>query len=221
MIDIEKSNVLHRNFHGVMPLMVRGDGSWLMDVNRNYYLDMCSSAGSAILGHSNKQVKLAVQSQLNTVPNVFGGFFSSSAAENAANIVAAGLGSWFGRVIFQNGGGEAVDLACKLAHQYHAEAEDKYRTRFIALHHAFHGVGLLPFALTGIYPRYDLIAQYGLSAEHGYVFRIDHPYNVGDDAALADAATFFEGFGNTTAAVVIEPIGGPPLGTYPHTRAYL
>lgn len=210
--------IVHRSFTRPSPKVTRGNGFFL-EVQGKRLLDMSSSACTTILGHSNKYVIERIHRQLTSVPNVFSGFWTSDVAEQAAELVAQHMGNdWFGGVHFLNTGGEAVDLACKLAYQYHAEAGESNRVSFRSLEHAFHGVGLLPFALTGSYPRYSMMDKYhrGVAAE--YVMKTAHPYNVGDDEAIDNMDAWMD---RDVAAVIVEPIGGPPLGAYPHTYKYL
>lgn len=222
-MKVSDSKVLYRNLKGEMPVMVGGEDSWLIDYEGRKYLDLSSGPCTSSLGHSNEFVQKAIQNQLWKLPMAFGGFWASEASERAGSMLysmfedlAAG---WFGRVIFQQGGGEAVDLACKLAVQYHCE-NDGNKYMIAARQHAFHGVGLLPFALSGRYPRYDKIRRYQLATENNYVFRIPHTV----DRSWCDALT------QTTellrrapwiAAVILEPMGGPSVGAATEQTGYL
>jgi len=218
-MDISRSHVLYRSFNGDMLKMVAGMEELLYDHNGNRYIDMSSSACQAILGHSNKWVRDCIKRQLDTIPNVFGGFWASNAAEHAAELLASELKSWFSRVHFVNGGGEAVDLACKLAYQYHAEMS-KPRSSFVALHCGYHGVGTLPFTLTGDYPRYKLIQPYhDRMLQDGWVCHIEHPYTCSDEESLRQMREAVTNW--NPIAVILEPVTGPPLGAYVHSQSYL
>ncbi len=121
----------------------------------------------------------------------------------------------------RSGGGEAVDLACKLAAQYWREA-GQCKNLFAARLHAFHGVGLLPFSLSGSYPRYKLINGYHKATRDHYVIRFPHPVTgFGTDNDLREARGVLEKYKDDIAAVIIEPVGGPPIGAYPDSKEYL
>jgi adenosylmethionine-8-amino-7-oxononanoate aminotransferase len=116
-------------------------------------------------------------------------------------------------VIFQQGGGEAVDLACKLAAQYHSEAGHP-RTQITSRQLSYHGVSLLPFALSGHYPRYEIIYLYQSDAYWDYVNQVKHSYYATDKARVPT-------FNSSSAAFIVEPVTGPTLGCWLEKRDYM
>jgi adenosylmethionine-8-amino-7-oxononanoate aminotransferase len=224
-MKIENSRVLYRQLSGDMPTITRGRGCWLYDNAGRKYIDMSSGPCCSSLGHSNREVLWAIASQAVKIPNVFSGFWASEAAEQAGSTLyrqfEKAKPSWFGRVIFQNGGGEAVDLACKLASQYHAEVGAD-RTRFASLEHSFHGVGLLPFSLSGDYPRYEMMGLYHDDVDKNYVVQLPNPMTSNDAYCLNQVRNLLvHKHYCKIAALIIEPVGGPQVGIYPHSREYL
>jgi adenosylmethionine-8-amino-7-oxononanoate aminotransferase len=174
---------------------------------------MSGSACFASLGYSNEYVIRAIKEQLEAIPHAFAGLGTSDAAEKAADLISRPLEKanpgWFGKCLFQQGGGETVDLACKLAAQYHLEKEQNHRQRFAALEFSYHGVGLLPFSLSGGYPRYALIDPYH-GVTNNCVSRLAHPIISNTQDRTKEII-----YSEKLAAVIIEPIGGPPLGACP------
>lgn len=213
------SAVLYRKINEQPETILTGYKHLLFTGQREL-IDMSSGPIAASLGHSNTAVIEAIKVQLNQVPNIFSGFWASKEAERAGEALKAHFDGvnpgWFGKVIFQTGGGEGVDLACKLAAQYHLEA-GQTRTMFAALEHAFHGVGLLPFSLSGHYDRYKLIEPYHESTRH-MVVRLPHPMT--DEWDWQTEGRMIR-YASRLAAVIIEPVGGPPVGIWPHTIHYM
>jgi adenosylmethionine-8-amino-7-oxononanoate aminotransferase len=220
----EYSKVWYRQLDGDIPLMRAGVGWYLQTNSGSHVLDMSGGPCFSSLGHSNRYVIEAIISQVGRLPNAFSGFWASEAAERAGDIIAGIFEedepNWFGRVIFQNGGGEAVDLACKLAAQYHAEA-GSYRNLFVSRELSFHGVGLLPFALSGSYPRYRMMDEYHSRARSGHVVHAAHPFIDGSARSISSIKSLLADDCKNIAAVIIEPVSGPPVGAWADTRQYL
>jgi len=195
----------------------QGRGCWLTDFYGKQLLDMSSSACFASLGHSNQDVINNISAQLKIIPYAFSGYWATETAERAAELIAESFEKanpgWFGKCIFLQTGGEAVDLTCKLAYQYHAENKDYNRVHFLSREYSFHGVVLLPFSLSGTYPRYDSVYSYQDYTEN-YCIKMPHTYDNPIDKALPKGS-------NRIAAMIIEPVSGPPLGAYVETREYM
>jgi adenosylmethionine-8-amino-7-oxononanoate aminotransferase len=218
------SNVIYRAIDEEMSAVVGASGHWLMLNDGRQLLDYSSGPCAYSLGHSNRSIIEAMHRQAQAIPSVFSGFWRSAAAERAADLIAekfeASNPGWFGGAIFQNAGGEAVDFACKLASQYHLEG-GKVCTRFAVRDHAFHGVGLLPFAMSGHYPRYDLIAPYQQPVRSLYTLRIPSTFYLNAIEALRRTRRILQSEGHGLAAIVIEPIGGPPVGALREHVSYI
>jgi adenosylmethionine-8-amino-7-oxononanoate aminotransferase len=182
------------------------DGTWLIDFSSG---PCCFS-----LGYDNRQVKAAIKHQMDMIPNAFSGWWASEASEAAGKAVKREFDrmnpDWFGRVVFQQGGGEAVDFACKIAAQYHLEGGDP-RILFVARDYAYHGIGTMPAALSDDYPRYALMDPYLESARHRVIRVRQHDLRK-TELVLKQ---------NNVAAVIIEPVGGPTNPGLMEPTAYL
>lgn len=222
---MSNSHTLYRAVHEDLPVIVRGSAHVLETSDGRRLIDLSSGPMCSSLGHNNKEVIAAIMDQARLVPNVFSGYWASESSERAGHILFDHfenvMPSWFGRVIFQQGGGEAVDFACKIAAQYHLEA-GKDRLHFMSRNFSFHGVGLLPSALSDNYPRYKLMEPYHQYAG-AYVLRIPHPLQYGEavDECIAATREIVTRYKNHVGAIIIEPIGGPPIGAWPDPRDYL
>lgn len=95
---------------------VRGQGSWLWDLQGKQYLDLLSGLAVTSLGHSHPAVSEALceQSQkLLHVSNLFGTEHSAPLAQTLDSLLGGG-----GQVFFANSGAEANEAAIKLARKF-------------------------------------------------------------------------------------------------------
>lgn len=219
------SKVIYRRFVEDLPRVVSGEGFYLTLADGSDLLDLSGGPGAASLGYSNKFVIETMRKQMEKIPFVFSGFWASNPAEIAGRALTNRFHwenpDWLGGILFQGSGSEAVDLALKLAAQYHFEG-GVGRELFGALEYAFHGVTTLPYAATGEYERYAAMDPYRAKTRSSHIVRIRSPYgNVPVKTTLENTAAVFKKIGNQIAAVIVEPIGGPPVGAAPLSQAYL
>ena len=102
-----------------IPLIVRGEGSYVYDEHGNRYIDGLSALFCVNAGHGRAELGEAAARQAKEL-----GFYTNwsyahpMAIELAARIAALAPGD-LNRVFFTSGGSEAVESAWKLARQYH------------------------------------------------------------------------------------------------------
>jgi adenosylmethionine-8-amino-7-oxononanoate aminotransferase len=103
-----------------VPIIVRGDGCYLEDVNGKRYLDALAGLFSVNIGYSfGDEVGQAALEQLRELPFYTNWSYAHPRAiELAAEIAALAPGD-LNRIFFVNGGSEAVESAWKLARQYY------------------------------------------------------------------------------------------------------
>lgn len=234
-IDCQQSKVIYRKFHGSMDVVTGGAGHYLFFDDGKKRLDLSSGPCTSSLGHSNVPVIAAIKSQLDKIPFAFSGFWATEQSEKLGELIYGEFErtwpGWFGKVLFLCAGGEAVDLTCKLVSQYWAEGGEQ-RHVVGAREFGFHGVGTLTAALSGDYPRYEIMAHYHRSIRNNYVIRL--PGYVGwewtgkslihnkyeTDLLLETDKEIGDGEGSL-AAVIVETVGGPPVGAAAPSRYYL
>jgi adenosylmethionine-8-amino-7-oxononanoate aminotransferase len=133
-----------------IPIIVRGEGSWVWDEHGNKYLDGLSALFCVNAGHGRTELGEAAARQAGEL-----GFYTNwsyahpRAIELAAKIAELTPGD-LNRVFFTSGGSEAVESALKLARQYHKLNGDATRTKLIARETAYHGTTLGALSVTGI-----------------------------------------------------------------------
>jgi adenosylmethionine-8-amino-7-oxononanoate aminotransferase len=143
------SNVFHRSAMSVPPVVVGGEGIYLIGADGRRYIDACGGAAVSSLGHGHPAVVAAIAEQARTIAYAHTGAFTTQAAEELATLIAAQCPGALDRVWFTSSGSEAIEAAIKLARQYHLERGDTARTRLIARRQSYHGNTLGALAAGG------------------------------------------------------------------------
>src|SRR3954467_3714668 len=133
-----------------MPIIVRGEGSYVWDEHGKRYLDGLSALFCVNAGHGRAELGDAAARQAREL-----GFFTNwsyahpRAIELAARI--AGLApEGMDRVFFTSGGSEAVESALKLCRNWHRLNGEGQRIKVIAREIAYRGTPLGPLPAPGI-----------------------------------------------------------------------
>jgi predicted acetylornithine/succinylornithine family transaminase len=168
---------------------VRGEGPLLWDAEDKKYLDFLSGISVCSLGHCHPDVVKAVRDQSQRLMHVSNLFYTEPMARLAERLSESSLG---GRVFFSNSGTEAVECAIKVARK-HAHRRGVAEPEIVSFEGDFHGRSYGALAATP-----------GLAANEALGpmlpgFRAV-PHN--------DAAALREAVGESTAAVLIEPVQG-------------
>lgn len=217
-----------------IPVVVRGDGCYVVDSSGRRFIDGISGLFCSNLGHGHgAEIGAAAQRQLAELVFTPSWYLTHpGAARLAARL--AGLAAPLGldRVFFTSGGGESVEAAWKLARQWHAAHGEPQRRKAIARNLAYHGTSLGALSFTGLaeirHPFEPLPIPTGFIAESDH-YR--HPAALGGDevaftaALLAEVERVIEWEGPDQVAMLIaEPVqnsGGaftPPAGYWAGLR---
>lgn len=129
--------------------IVRGEGAMLWDEHGKSYIDAIASWWVNPYGHANPIIADAIFKQLTTLEHVlFGGFTHSGAVELSEKLIKI-LPSNQNRVFYSDNGSTAVEIAIKVAVQFHYNQGVK-KTKIIAFENAFHGDTFGAMAASGI-----------------------------------------------------------------------
>ena len=135
-----------------IPIIVRGEGSYVYDEHGKRYLDGLSALFCVNAGHGRAEIGEAAAAQVKEL-----GFYTNwsyahpKAIELAERIAALAPGD-LNRVFFTSGGSEAVESAWKLARQYHKLTGNPLKTKIISRETAYHGTTFGALSITGITP---------------------------------------------------------------------
>lgn len=199
----EKSEYLFKAIHYIEPVLERGIGSWVWDIDGNKYLDLNAGQFCLSFGHGYEPFAKMVEKQLmkiyhtNTVtltPEVF------EAAEKMASITGYDLK----KTMFLSTGSEANECALRYA---------KYATQkngVFALNKGYHGLTLASQAST-------LGGQWAMPNVPGAIAIQTPDYmhaNTGlcereyIDHCIMELEYAFKTWGSETAAMILEPVIG-------------
>ncbi|HEV7399246.1 MAG TPA: acetylornithine/succinylornithine family transaminase [Solirubrobacterales bacterium] len=174
---------------------VRGEGALLWDAEGNEYLDFLAGISVCSVGHCNPEVVEAVREQAGRLMHTSNLFYTEPMVRLAERLSESSLG---GRAFFSNSGTEANECAIKIARK-HAHRRGIEAPEVVSFERDFHG------------------RTYGaLSATPALATNPDMaPMLPGFlSVPLNDAAALRAAVGESTAAVLIEPIQGE-AGIYP------
>jgi 4-aminobutyrate aminotransferase-like enzyme len=118
------------------PVLVRGKGCWVEDIDGKKYIDCTSQSWALYLGYANDAINSIVSEHLKSLSHVHQGFDTLSLfalARKLAELAPKGLN----RVSFTVGGGPAVEAAMKIAIKNRPGAQE-----FLCLYDSYHGTTL-------------------------------------------------------------------------------
>jgi acetylornithine/N-succinyldiaminopimelate aminotransferase len=186
---------LMRTYRRAPVEFVRGEGALLWDSEGKEYLDFLGGISVCSVGHCNPDVVEAVREQAGRLMHTSNLFFTEPMVRLAERLSESSLG---GRVFFANSGTEANECAIKIARK-HAHRRGVEDPEIVSFDKDFHGRTYGALSAT---PKLAADPDLGpmLPGFRAVPF---------DDAAALRAAV-----GESTAAVLIEPIQGES-GVYP------
>src|SRR5574337_764075 len=134
------------------PIIERGEGSYLIDVDGRRYLDGVSSLWVTVHGHRHAAIDRAIRAQLGKVAHTtFLGLSHPQAIELAKALVRI-TPKGLTKVFYSDNGSTAVEIALKMAFQYWQQRGGAFtrKRRFIALEEAYHGDTMGAVSVGGI-----------------------------------------------------------------------
>ncbi len=197
IVNIELS-ILSQYYRKKNVVIVRGWRQYVWDIDGNMYLDCNTGYGVAFLGHCNEKIVKAVIDQVSRLTICSLTFFNDARARFLKSFSRL-LPSKFGKVVIQNSGAEAVEVALKAARKI------TKRRGILAFIGSFHGRTMGALSVTGNEkyrrPFEPLIPDVRFAR-----FNVVHEL---DKVVTEDLA-----------AVIVEPIQGEG-GVNPATRDFL
>lgn len=208
-----ESAVFYRTLDRELPLIVRGEGCWLVGADGKRYLDACGGAYVANLGHGVSVVADAVADQIRKVAYVNGTAFTNEPVEALAAELRTLSPRGLDFAYFLSSGSEAVEAALKLARQHWVESGRAGKHKIIARTPGYHGNTLLALSASA---REHYKKMYGPWLVPVHLIAAPYPYRTppGSPAMTGEAleaAILAEG-ADTVAAFIAEPVGGSSTG---------
>jgi len=191
--------------------VVRAQGVYLYTEDGQRILDGISSWWVNIHGHSHPKLNEALAAQARQLEHVvFAGCTHRPAVELAEGLLQV-LPAGLTRIFYSDDGSTAVEVALKLALQYWQNLGQPRRSKFIALHHAYHGdtVGAMSAGEESVFTRAFTPMMFPVARAHApYCYRC--PLGLQRETCridcLGDLERQLAAEGEAVAGVLIEPM---------------
>ncbi len=121
------------------PILVRGEGVHVWDVDGHRYLDAISGAFCVQLGYGRADLARALSEAAGRLSFARPSVFDSEESEAYGRELLLAAGPPYTRVVFTSSASEGVDAAIKAAHRYQQAAGHPERARVARLRGHFHG----------------------------------------------------------------------------------
>jgi adenosylmethionine-8-amino-7-oxononanoate aminotransferase len=133
-----------------VPIITRGEGAYIYDVQGRRYLDGLAGLFTVQVGHGRRELAEAAGRQAGELAFFpLWSYAHPKAIELAERLVGETPGD-LNRVFFTTGGGEAVETAWKLAKQYFKLTGKPEKHKVISRYVAYHGTPQGALSITGI-----------------------------------------------------------------------
>ena len=134
------------------PIITESDGFDLIDTNGQRYLDGISSLWCNVHGHRVPEIDKAVRDQLDRVGHTTLLGLSSDVSIELARRLVEITPSGLNKVFYSDSGATAVEVALKLAYQFHQQKDSgaEVRDTFICVGQAYHGDTIGSVSVGGI-----------------------------------------------------------------------
>ncbi|MDQ1739777.1 MAG: hypothetical protein QOE53_1429, partial [Pseudonocardiales bacterium] len=214
-----------------VPIIERGEGAYVYDIQGRRYLDGLSGLFTVQAGHGRRELAEAAAQQASQLAYFPLWSYAHPKAIQLAERLASHTPGDLNRVFFTTGGGEAVETAWKLAKQYFKLTGKPEKHKVISRYVAYHGTPQGALALTGIPSAKTMFEPLVPGAHKVPNTNFYRAPIYGDDLKMfgqwaadqIEAAIIMEG-PESVAAVFLEPVqnsGGcfpPPPGYFQRVR---
>jgi adenosylmethionine---8-amino-7-oxononanoate aminotransferase len=132
------------------PVIVQGEGSWLIDSDGNRYLDGVGSIWTNVHGHCHPHINAAIKVQVDRLEHSTQlGLANDQAALLAKRLVEIAPPG-MAKVFYSDNGSTAVEIGIKMAFQYWQHLGRQSKSRFISFKNAYHGDTIGAVSVGGI-----------------------------------------------------------------------
>lgn len=135
------------------PVLARADGVRVWDTNGKEYLDAIAGIAVANVGYGRQEVVSAMAQQAACLPYAAPNIFANEPAVRLAGEIATLTPGDLNWIHFTSGGSEAVEVAIKLARQYHYDRGKPEKSLVMSRWTSYHGATLGALSATGMRSR--------------------------------------------------------------------
>ncbi len=206
-------------------IIVGGDGVSITDVDGHTTIDAVGGLWNVNLGFSCQPVKEAIAAQLDKLPyySIFRGTTNDAVIELGEMLREFFAPDGLTRAFYTSGGSDSVEIALRLARQYHKVRGEAGRVKYLSLKKGYHGTHTLGASVNGnanFRTQYEPLMPGCYHIPAPYTYR--NPFNETDPEKLAQLCLAamedeikFQG-AETIAAMIMEPILGAGGVIVPH-----
>ena len=204
------------------PIIAKGDGVYLYDVDGRRYLDGVSSLWVTVHGHRHPALNQAITDQLERVAHStllgLSNVPSVLLAKKLVEITPPGLC----KVFYSDNGSTAVEVAVKMAYQYWQLQGKRAKTKFVKLEEAYHGDTIGSVSVGGIGLFHQIFAKLLFPT---YTAPAPHCYRCLNREAcemqcLDAMEEILQNNGGEIAAVIMEPLIQGAAGMIVHPPGF-
>ena len=206
-------------------IIVEAEGVEIIDVDGHRLVDAVGGLWNVNLGYSCEPVKKAIAAQLDRLPyySIFRGTTNDNVIELSEMLAEFFAPDGLSRAFFTSGGSDSVEIALRLARQYHKIRGEAGRVKFLSLKKGYHGTHTLGASVNGnsnFRTQYEPLMPGCFHTPAPYTYR--NPFNETDPerlaqlclAAIEDEIKFQDA--STIAAFIMEPVLGAGGVIPPH-----
>ncbi len=202
-----------------------GEGVRVTDIDGHQTIDAVGGLWNVNLGYSCAPVKAAISAQLDALPyySTFRGTSNDKVIELSWMLRNFFEPDGLSRAFFTSGGSDSVEIALRLARQYHKVRGDGARVKYLSLKKGYHGTHTLGASVNGnanFRTQYEPLMPGCFHIPAPYAYR--NPFGETDPERLAglclsalEDEIAFQGAG-TIAAFIMEPVLGAGGVIVPH-----
>ena len=206
-------------------IITGGEGCVIEDINGAQLIDAVGGLWNVNLGYSCEPIKQAITDQLSDLPyySIFRGTTNDKIIELGEVLRDFFAPEGMVRSFFTSGGSDSVEIALRLARQYHKLRGEPGRTKYLSLKKGYHGTHTGGASVNGnanFRTQYEPLMPGCFHIPAPYTYR--NPFNETDPKALAEHCLaaledeiVFQGE-TTIAAFIMEPILGAGGVIAPH-----
>ncbi|MBE9503704.1 MAG: adenosylmethionine--8-amino-7-oxononanoate transaminase [Proteobacteria bacterium] len=232
LVDIDRKHIWHpftqmKEWEGSTPIIIEsGQGSYLIDVEGNRYIDGVSSLWVTVHGHRKKELDDAIRDQLNKIAHsTMLGLSNVPSIELAKKLIHISPES-LTRVFYSDSGSTAVEIALKMAFQFRQLRGQKSKTKFISLKEAYHGDTIGAVSVGGM----DIFHQIfkpllfdSMMVMSPFCYRCEKSleYPSCKLECLNDLEEVMNKHHHEVAALIMEPLMQGAAGMIAHPQGYL
>lgn len=206
-------------------IIVGGEGVMITDVDGHTTVDAVGGLWNVNLGFSCQPIKDAISAQLDRLPyySIFRGTSNDQVIELGEMLAEFFAPDGLTRAFYTSGGSDSVEVALRLARQYHKVRGEAGRTKYLSLKKGYHGTHTLGASVNGnanFRTQYEPLMPGCFHVPAPYTYR--NPFDETDPerlaqlclAAIEDEIKFQDA--STIAAFIMEPILGAGGVIPPH-----